>query len=180
MPTNVHSSSNIARERVHGDIIRAIDLLYEWEFYHAEEIFRRIIKENPDDPIGYFYLSMVTWSQLASGFWFPDVVEEYLDRIEQTISIAKKKIQLNEADSNTYLFLGGALGYKGRLQLMQHKWLSSYFLAVEAIEALNTCLELDPNNKDVLLGLGIYDYYTDQLSGILRILSFFYFIVEIK
>ena len=167
-------SATIERNPADQDIIKGIELLYEWEFNQAEAIFGKIIKERPKDPIGYFYLSMVTWSQLASGFWSPEVVKQYLDRTEQTISIAKKKIQYGQADSSTYFFLGGALGFKGRLQLMQEKWLSSYFLAAEAIEALNTCLEMDPNNKDVLFGLGIYDYYTDQLSGVLRILSYLF------
>jgi tetratricopeptide (TPR) repeat protein len=31
---------------------------------------------------------------------------------------------------------------------------------------------MDPNNKDVLLGLGIFDYYTARLSGVLKFLSY--------
>ena len=58
--------------------------------------------------------------------------------------------------------------------MMQQKWFSSYNLAYDAIQALKTCQKLDPDNKDVLLGLGIYDYYTAKLSGVLKFLTYLF------
>jgi tetratricopeptide (TPR) repeat protein len=57
---------------------------------------------------------------------------------------------------------------------MQQKWFSSYNLAYDAIQALKTCQALDRDNKDVLLGLGIYDYYTAKLSGVLKFLTYLF------
>ncbi len=57
---------------------------------------------------------------------------------------------------------------------MQQKWFSSYNLAYDSIQALRTCQKLDPDNKDVLLGLGIYDYYTAKLSGVLKFLTYLF------
>ena len=78
---------------------------------------------------------------------------------------------MGKADSYDYFYLGGALGYKGRLKLMEQHWFSSYLIAVQAIDALKKCSEMDPDNKDVLLGLGMYDYYTDRFSGVLKFLT---------
>ena len=64
--------------------------------------------------------------------------------------------------------------FKGRFELMRQNWFSSYNLAYDAIQALKTCQKLDPNNKDVLLGLGIYDYYTAKLSGVLKLLTYLF------
>jgi tetratricopeptide (TPR) repeat protein len=55
---------------------------------------------------------------------------------------------------------------------MQRKWFSSFLLALEAIDAMKTSLKIDPNNRDVLFGLGIFDYYTARLSGVLKFLSY--------
>lgn len=157
---------------VNRDIVKGIEHLYNWEFETAEELFRRIIDEKPMDPAGYFYFSMVSWSRMAAGFWSSGTVREYEKRIDQTITIAKQRIEGGNADSFAYFYLGGALGFKGRFQLMEQKWFSSYLVAREAIEALKTCLGLDPDNKDVLLGLGIYDYYTARFSGVLKFLTY--------
>jgi len=156
------------------EIIRGINDLYDLEFDAAEKRFSRIVAEQPEHPAGYFYMAMVTWSKLSVGFWTEQNLEEYVGRIDRTISVARKRIEKNDKDSRSYFYLGGALGFKGRFELMRHKWFSSYNLAYDAIQALKTCQELDPENKDVLLGLGIYDYYTAKLSGVLRFLSYLF------
>jgi tetratricopeptide (TPR) repeat protein len=155
-------------------IVKGIDLLYDEEFDKAEHLFQKVITNSPKKPEGYFYLAMVTWSRLAAGFWSRDTVREYKERIEWTIQVAKNRIKNNVANSNDYLYLGGALGFMGRFELMKGKWLSSYFLARDAINALNMCYEMDPNNKDVLLGLGTFDYYTARLSGFLKFLTYLF------
>ena len=156
------------------NILKGIELLYDWDFDDAESIFQKYIENHPDKPLGYFYHAMVTWSRLASGFWSPETVAEYERRVDQTVAIATRKIERGQADSFTYFYMGGALGFKGRLQLMEHKWFQSFNLAVNSIKALKKCQELDPNNKDVLLGLGIYDYYTARLSGVLKFLTYLF------
>ncbi|MFC1863253.1 tetratricopeptide repeat protein [Thermodesulfobacteriota bacterium] len=108
---------------------------------------------------------------MAMGFWSPKVVYEYRKRIDTAISIAKIEINKGRANSYTYFYLGGALGFKGRLKLMEQRWFSSYMIAVQAINALKTCKELNPGNKDVLLGLGMYDYYSVRFSGVLKFLA---------
>lgn len=151
-----------------------IDLLYDGQFDDAEILFRKVITESPDKPIGYFYLAMVTWSRLSSGFWSPSTVMEYKVRIDRTIEIARSRIENNSADCYDFFYLGGALGFKGRFEMMQSKWLSSFFLAVKAVDALKTCKKMDPENRDVLLGLGIFDYYTARLSGVVKIVAYLF------
>lgn len=149
-----------------------IDLLYNEQFDDAEKLFQNVILKSPSKPIGYFYLAMVTWSRLASGFWSRETVGEYKERIDRAIQVAKSHIDKNIADSYEFFYLGGALGYKGRFEMMKENWLSSFFLARSAIDAFRTCLKMDPNNKDVLLGFGTFDYYTAHLSGLLKFLTY--------
>jgi len=166
------NSSNFQDVKINIDVIKGIHFLYNCEFNDAEKIFQKVITEFPHRPIGYFYLAMVTWSKLASGFWSPEIVNEYKKRIETTIQIANSRIENDIADSFDFLYLGGALGFKGRFELMKGKWVSSFFSASNAVETLKTCLNMDHNNRDVLLGLGIFDYYTASLTGVLKFLSY--------
>jgi tetratricopeptide (TPR) repeat protein len=57
---------------------------------------------------------------------------------------------------------------------MEGNWFSSFSLAMKAVEALKTSLKMNPNNPDVLFGLGIFDYYTARLSGVVRLLSYLF------
>jgi tetratricopeptide (TPR) repeat protein len=159
---------------INQDVLRGIEMLYDLEFDEAERIFSRIVSEKPKKPVGYFYMAMVSWSRLSIGSWTSETLKEYLDRIDLTISVARKRVENQEADSFDYFYLGGALGFKGRFELMRHNWFSSYLLAYEAIEALRKCAKRDPSNVDVLLGLGLYDYYTARLSGVVKFLSYLF------
>jgi tetratricopeptide (TPR) repeat protein len=157
---------------VNKDILTGIDLLYDEQFNEAETLFNKLIVESPDKPFGYFYLAMVTWSRLTCGFWSPEIVKEHKERIDRAIAVAKSRIANDSSDPYDYFYLGGALGFKGRFELMKENWLSSFFLARDAIEAFRTCLKMDPHNKDVLLGFGTFDYYTARLSGLLKFLTY--------
>jgi len=169
----IPAEANGARP-VNGAVLRGIECLYDWRFSEAEGLFKGLVAQDPADPTGYFYLAMVSWSRLASGFWTKEVVREYGKRIDKAISIAKRKVRGGKASSFDYFYLGGALGYKGRFRLMKKKYLSSFLLAIEAIEALNTSKEMDPENKDVLLGLGLFDYYTARFQGVLKFLTYLF------
>jgi tetratricopeptide (TPR) repeat protein len=157
---------------VNEDIIRGIEYLYNWDFDRAESLFARLIKESPEDPKGYFYFAMVSWSRLASGFWTKEMVAQYGRRIDKTIDVAKKAVKTNENDCFSHFYLGGALGFEGRFKLMERKFFSSFLLAQDAIKALKTSQRICPANQDVLFGLGIFDYYTARLSGVLKFLSY--------
>ncbi len=164
---------DLKKPKVNEQILRGIDLIYEREFNDAEDLFRKVIAKSQDKPAGYFYLAMVSWSRLASGFWSPENVKEFKKRIDHAIEVAEVRVDKDGADSYDFFYLGGALGFKGRFELMKGNWISSFFLARDAIEALKICLEMDPDNKDVLLGLGTFDYYTARLSGVLKFLTYF-------
>jgi len=154
------------------EILKGIHLIYDRRFGDADTLFKEIISKSDDKPAGYFYLAMVSWSRLASGFWSPATVEEFKDRIDRTIEIAQTRVDKEVADSYDFFYLGGALGFKGRFELMKGEWVSSFLLASDAIDALKKCLEMDPSNKDVLLGIGTFDYYTARLSGVLKFLTY--------
>ena len=159
--------------QVNQRILDGIHLIYDRRFTDAEALFKEMTTNAPQDPSGYFYLAMISWSRLAAGFWTPDTVEEFKMRIDRVIEVAQARVDHKGADSYDFFYLGGALGFKGRFELMKGNMFSSFLLASDAIEALKTCREMAPDNKDVLLGIGTFDYYTARLSGVLKFLTYF-------
>jgi len=154
-------------------ILDGINLIYDRRFADAEDLFKKMTIDAPQDPSGYFYLAMITWSRLAAGFWTPETVKEFKSRIDRAIEVAQTRADHEGADSYDFFYLGGALGFKGRFELMKGNMFASFLLASDAIEALKTCQEMAPDDKDVLLGIGTFDYYTAKLSGVLKFLTYF-------
>ncbi len=171
-PGKTHAVGS-TRTHVDQQLLKGIHLLYDRRFDEAEALFLELKEKSPEKPAAYFYLAMVSWSRLAAGFWSPEYVAQYKTRIDRTVTIAKSRIEGGKRASYTYFYLGGALGFDGRFELMKGNWITSFFLASDAIDALKICHQMDPANKDVLLGLGTFDYYTARLSGVLKFLTYF-------
>ena len=159
--------------QVNQRILDGIHLIYDRRFTDAEVLFKEMATDAPRDPAGYFYQAMITWSRLAAGFWTPETVDEFKSRIDRAIEVAQNRVENGGAGSYDFFYLGGALGFKGRFELMKGNMFSSFLLASDAIKALKTCREMAPDNKDVLLGIGTFDYYTARLSGVLKFLTYF-------
>jgi len=166
------ASPGVKPVRADPDISKGIDLMYERQFNDAEDLFKRFIAERPNEPSGYFYLAMVSWSRLAAGFWSPNMVKAFEKRIDLAIEVAQTQIDNNRVDIYDFFYLGGALGYKGRFELMKGNWISSFFLAKDAVDSLKICIKMDPDNKDVLFGIGTFDYYTARFSGVKKFLTY--------
>jgi len=158
---------------IRDGLILGTELLYNRDFRQAEIQFLKMISEAPDHPSGHFYLAMVNWSQLASGFWTREILDLYDKRIGWAIDVAQKAVNRDRNSAEAHFYLGGSLGFKARFYLMQERYFQSFLLALRAVDSLRICRELDPDNRDVLFGLGVFEYYTAKLAGLLRFLSHF-------
>ena len=172
LSSETNDTSNTQNVKIDHEILRGIHLIYERLFNDAEHLFEKVIVRCPNEPAGYFYFAMVSWSRLTAGFWSPESVKTFEKRINRAIEVAEAQIDKNRANIYDFFYLGGALGFKGRFELMKDNWISSFFLAKDAVESLKTCLKMDPDNKDVLFGIGTFDYYTARFSGIKKFLAY--------
>ncbi len=150
--------------------------LYQLQYEQAHQLFEDYTKENPKDPSGYFYKTATDWWQLAQEFDYP--LPEIQARLEadyqETIKVAKALMSSAE-DSKTKaqacLYWGGAEGLKGRWLVTQKQYVDAYFLGKRGNKLLKKALRYDPELYDAYMGLGIYDYFTDTLSGVVRMLA---------
>ena len=78
----------------------------------------------------------------------------------------------NKEKARALLFWGGAEGLKGRLLVTQKAWVKAYFRGKNGNGLLRQAIELDPELNDAYMGLGIYDYFTDTLSGVQGVLAY--------
>ena len=60
-------------------------------------------------------------------------------------------------------FKGGAIGFRGRLRAFRDSWIKAADDGREALPIVERASKLDPNNLDVQLGFGIYNYYASVI-----------------
>ncbi len=150
--------------------------LYQLQYDKALASFDSYIASHPDDPVGYFYKTATDWWHLAQEFEYPlpDIRKRFLEESEKTIAVAKA-LEASSSDKKTkahaYLYWGGAEGLRGRWLVTQKEWVNAYFAGKRGARYLKRAVELDPTQYDAYMGLGIYDYFTDTLSGVQAVLA---------
>lgn len=144
-------------------IAQGVKEIYSINFTGAEETFRKLIANNPKDPAGRFFLAMVDWWRILIDPDNESYDEIFYEKLEDIIYQCDELLDKNENDLEALFFKGGAIGFRGRLRGLRESWLKAADDGREALPIVKRGLKLEPDNKDFLFGLGIYNYYADVI-----------------
>ncbi|HXG00629.1 MAG TPA: hypothetical protein VNL69_07575, partial [Bacteroidota bacterium] len=91
--------------------------------------------------------------------------EQFYDSLDYVIELCDELLDKNENDVTALFFKGGAIGFKGRLKAHRGSWLDAANAGRKALPIVREASALDPNNYDILLGTGIYNYYAEVIPN---------------
>jgi tetratricopeptide (TPR) repeat protein len=164
-----------------------LDLMMDGNLDRAIEIFRDIQKKDPQSPLGYLLEADAVWWRIyyaTANLTDPDVFAatdlpstpydaHFKDLVNATISKSEARIRAQQDVARNYLYQGMAYALRARLEGLRDRDLPTARAGKKMRSLLLKSLELDPNLTDAYLGVGIYNYFVDTLSAIVKILSFF-------
>jgi hypothetical protein len=165
----------------------AIRLMYSGKTNQAIEMAHDLEAARPEHPLGYLIEADVLWWKIYCKLlerkystidsWSrqraPDPDDDaYLALADKVTHLAEAGIAKSDS-AEMELYAG--LGYASRARLtgLRYEKMATARAGVEARKRLLRCLELDPDMADANLGLGLYNYYVDTLSGMAKVLRFF-------
>lgn len=148
----------IEDKEIDGIIRQGIDATYNLDFEQAEKSFRAVIARRPDHPAGYFFDAMIDWWRIAVNPDDESLDERFYEKLQNVIDMADERLDRNEKDLAGLFFKGGAIGFRGRLRAMRKSWIKAAEDGKDALPVVLDAAELAPDNVDLSLGTGIYDY----------------------
>ncbi len=142
---------------------RGVDFIYSLQFDSAKIEFQKVIEKNSDHPSGHFFLAMIEWWRIIVNPENTSNDNHFYSLLEKVIFLCDKKLESNTNDLTALFFKGGAIGFRGRLRVHREQWLFAANDGRLAIPIVHQAYNLEPTNTDVLLGMGIYNYYRDVI-----------------
>lgn len=142
-------------------LLPGIELIYHLKFDSAEVIFREFISSEPQNPAGYFFLAMIDWWKINLNKDNDSLDEGFFKKTEKVIEVSDDRLDKNEFDDNAMFYKGGALGYSGLVKSLRESWLKAAEDGREALNLLQKANEINRNNKDVIFGVGLYNYFAE-------------------
>jgi tetratricopeptide (TPR) repeat protein len=171
LAATVGRSQWIADPAVDARMQRGIEYIYSMEFEKADREFAEVVRLKPLHPAGYFFQAMTEWWRILSNFEDESNDKKYYAMLDNVIDICDKMLEENEDDVTALFFKGGAVGFKGRLRANRGSWLLAANDGLVALPLIRKANRLEPANYDVLLGMGIYNYYAEVVPDLYPIVK---------
>jgi hypothetical protein len=166
---------------------RGLDLLMDGDLKGATEVFRQIQQRDPQSPLGYLLEADALWWVIyysTANLIDPDVFAatdlpttpydaHFEDLVNMTIRAAEARVRAGQDVARNYLYGGMAYALRARLFGLRDKDLPTARAGKRMRAMLFQALATDPNLTDAYLGIGIYNYFVDTLSAIVKILAWF-------
>jgi tetratricopeptide (TPR) repeat protein len=135
-----------------------INQIYSIKFTEAEKTFQLLQKEYPKHPAGKFFFAMIDWWRIILSEENEEKDERFYEKIEETVDFCDEILEKDPNNVDALFFKGGAIGFRGRLRVMRESWFAAADDGREALPLVEYAGKLEPNNVDVKLGFGIYNY----------------------
>lgn len=150
-------------DRFDSLVTAGIYQIYNIDFENARSTFSILQKEYPEHPAGKFFDAMILWWHIMLDLENEDYDDEFIDKIEDVIDYCEDILDADPDNVDAMFFMGGSLGFRGRLYSVRKSWLNAALDGKDAMPLVYKAYELDPSNKDIQLGFGIYNYYADVI-----------------
>lgn len=142
---------------------KGIEKIYNMEFEKANQEFSEVVRLQPDHPAGYFFQAMTEWWRILGNFDDESRDKGFHEMLDRVVQLCERRLEKNENDVAALFFKGGSVGFQGRLRANRGAWLLAANDGLVALPAVRKAYSLEPHNYDVLLGMGIYNYYADVI-----------------
>ena len=144
-------------------IQRGIDLIYNLRFKAADRYFGDLIVADPENPVGHFFLAMATWWRVLIDLEDESHDEAFYALLEKCIAVCDRRLKQDPDDFDATLFKAGSIGFRGRLRGDRHQYLKAARDGLRCLPLLRASQKLEPVNKDILFGQGIYNYFAQVI-----------------
>lgn len=142
---------------------RGIGCVYNLEFDQAETEFTYLAQQYPSHPAGKFFLGMIDWWKILIDIDDESRDDLFIRKMDDVIDLCDSLLDVNENDVSALFFKGGALGFLGRLRANRSSWIKAANDGRLALPIVQHAFKLAPENYDILLGIGIYNYYASTI-----------------
>lgn len=160
-PAAARPQSILNDEQFRGELRQGLDRLYDMDYAGANAAFAEIEKRYPDHPVGPFLRSLQPWWEILVDPDDDSHDDAFFGSMSEVIQRCDRRLRRDPQDLDGLFFKAGALAFRGRLYTDRKSWLRAALDGRKALQLLEEVRKRDPENPDLLLGVGLFDYLAD-------------------
>jgi tetratricopeptide (TPR) repeat protein len=171
--------------RLPPEATQAMARMYDGDPDAAIVMAKKLQQSQPDHPLGFLLEAEAEWwktycaaSEIKYGMvdaWKREKNPEdeaYLELSDKVIDLARAQLSQSES-AEMHFYAGAGYALKARLFGLRGEHRAVAHAGVSARTEFLRALQLDPDMADATAGIGLYNYYVDSFSSIVKMLGFF-------
>ncbi len=148
-------------EQFRADVRQGLDHLYDMDYDGANAAFALIEQHYPGHPVGPFLRALHPWWEIQVDPDDNSQDDAFFHAMDEVIKRCDRRLKADPQDLDGMFFKAGALAFRGRLNTDRKSWLRAALDGRKALQLLEDVRKRDPENPDLLLGIGLFDYLAD-------------------
>lgn len=147
------------------DALRGLDRLYMLDLAAAQAAFATISARYPEHPVGPLLQALPAWWEIQLNPDDESRDKVFLNAMDQVLKRSDRRLRRNRGDLDALFFKAGAHAFRGRLYADRKHYLRAARDGQKALKYFQEVRKRDPDNPDLLLGAGLFDYLADVVPA---------------
>ncbi len=152
-------------------IREALCAMYDMDFDLAHDLFSSALGEENFHPLAPLGAIATEWmlSQARDGYDRGN--QRLLQKLNITLDRYRSRMLLHPDETELDFYYGTTMGLKARILLYRKEWLGVITSGYNALRYVKKARRVHPDNIDMMLPMGTFNYYVGVSAGYMKIAS---------
>jgi len=149
----------------------ALKAMNRMEHARACSLFVAVSENTPYHPLAPFGALANEWISNQGKYGYQAGNRELLEDINDVILDYRRRLVLDPDNPDLQYYIGLTNGLRARVLLAEKDWLGVLVSGYRIIRNIKSALKGSPDNPDITIAFGVFNYYVGLSSGFMQIAS---------
>ncbi|PWN07143.1 tetratricopeptide repeat protein [Rhodohalobacter mucosus] len=145
-----------------------VDAFYRTDWQTADSVFSELKKEHPDDPMPWFFSSMMPFWEYFFIEQTPENAAEFLEESEVAVKLSEQQLDRQPSDTTMVLLLSGLHGYRSLVAAGESEYRVAISSGLAGFNFTRKLLSLGSDRPDARIGRGMFYYMVGSIPREMR------------
>lgn len=145
-----------------------VDAFYRTDWQTAESVFSELKEDHPDDPMPWFFSSMMPFWEYFFIEQSPENAAEFLKESEIAVKLSEQQLNSDPGDTTMVLLLSGLHGYRSLVAAGENEYRVAISSGLAGFNFTRKLLALGSDRPDARIGRGMFYYMVGSIPREMR------------
>lgn len=145
-----------------------VDAFYRTDWQTAESVFSELKEDHPDDPMPWFFSSMMPFWEYFFIEQSPENAAEFLKESEVAVKLSEQQLNSDPGDTTMVLLLSGLHGYRSLVAAGENEYRVAISSGLAGFNFTRKLLALGSDRPDARIGRGMFYYMVGSIPREMR------------